>query len=97
MHVRTLGILIDDLRGDIGEALGFPARPKGDFIGNGELGFIRTDQLWRRILRVDGGESGGVSCQDGGTPFFERGEGSTGGHLVRQSNGSEEKSERKCS
>ena len=81
-HVRPLIRLLDDLRTETGETLGFPAGPESDFIRKRHGLFARAKQLWRGRLGVQSGEGGGIASQDGGAPLFKGGKGDGGSGLV---------------
>lgn len=83
-------IFLHKLRGEIGEALGFPEGPEGELVFEGDRLVIRADQLGLRSLAVEGGKSGGITGENRGAPFL-KGSGSDGGNgLLRGSNAGEE-------
>ena len=44
---RLIGLLYD-LRRNVGEALGFPGGPEGDFVGKGDGALVRADDFGGR-------------------------------------------------
>jgi hypothetical protein len=75
VEIGSLVGLLDDLRGEVGQALRFPAGPESDFVVERDGTFVRADDFGGGRLRVKSGEGGGVAGKDGGAPLIERGEG----------------------
>jgi len=72
MQVGRLVGLLSDLRGNVGEALGFPGCPEGDFVGERNRALVWADDFGGRRLCVERGERGGVAGEHGGAPLVER-------------------------
>ncbi len=78
VNVGALVILLDDLSGEVGEALGFQGGPEGNFIGESD-GFLAGAGDFRgRGIGVEGGDGGGVAGENGGAPLVEGREGLLG-------------------
>jgi len=83
MDVRTRLILVDDLRGQIGESLGLPGGPESYFICGSNGLLARTGDLRCGRLRVKRGNGCGIAGKDGSSPFLKRGEGGGRSKLAR--------------
>jgi hypothetical protein len=72
-------LVLDNLGSEIGKTFGFPGGPEGDFVLQGDGLFAGAGDVRCGRLGVERGERGGISSEDGGTPFFEGREGGRGG------------------
>lgn len=92
VEVRLRILFLGDLCGEIGEAVGFPGRPEGEFVEERNLYVVRANGLWAGGLAVESGKSGDISGENGATPFFEGREGGSESGLARGSGNGQEKS-----
>jgi hypothetical protein len=72
-------VFLDELGGEVGEALGFPGGPEDEFVLEGDGFLVDAEELGFGRFGVEGGEGGGIAGKDGGAPVLEGGEG--GGEL----------------
>ena len=82
MDVRTWLLLLDDLGGEIGEALGFECRPEGDLVWEGNGLFAGSGDFRSGRFGVEGRERGGIAREDSSAPLFEGREGRGSGELT---------------
>jgi len=85
--------LLDDLGGEIGEALGLKRGPEGDLVWEGDGLLARPGDFRSGRFGVKGRERGGIPGKNGGAPFFEGREGRGGGELMSSDANSEGKSD----
>jgi len=83
VDVRTRLVLLNDLRGQIGESLGLPGGPESYFLSGSNGLLARTGDLRGGRLRVKRGNGRRIAGKDGGPPFLKGREGGGRGKLAR--------------
>ena len=82
MEIGLRLAFLEEVGGKTGESLGFEGGPEGEFVGERERLVVEAGDMGLGGLAVEGGESRGVSGEDGGTPLLERRKGWSGGPRV---------------